>query len=183
MSDLHWQYLETLDNDMDTISRYVDFTSDNFETYSIEFVRLILAFCSEIDVVAKILCEKISPSSKATSINQYRLIITKKYPKFHTLEIEIPKHNIQLKPWAEWGEDNKNPSWWSSYNKVKHNRDRAYKQANLINTLNALSALFALLFYLDKKVPEMKLMTINDKHDGGCGFERWHAWRTPDEME
>ena len=183
MNHLHWQYLQTLDTDLDTTSRYVDFSQDNYKTYSIEFVRLLLATCSEIDVVAKILCKKISDTSQADNINEYRSTITAEYPKLCTLEIEIPKNRIVLKPWSEWGEEDKNPSWWRSYNKVKHNRDSAYKEANLLNTLNALAGLYVLLFYLDKQVPTMQLMKINSRYDGGVSFANWHSWRTPDEME
>ena len=183
MNHLHWQYLETLDIDLDTASRYVDFTEENYQTYSIEFVRLLLAVCSEIDVVAKILCTKINENSQGNNINEYRATITAEYPKLHTLEIEIPKHQIILNPWSKWGEDEGNPSWWRSYNQVKHKRDREYKEANLINTLNALAGLYVLLFYLDKKVPPLRLMRINSRYDGGSSFVSTHYWRTPDEMD
>lgn len=50
----NWQYLITLDSGLKELSRYVDIRSENFNTFSIEFVRLLLAAGSEIDVVAKL---------------------------------------------------------------------------------------------------------------------------------
>ena len=79
----NWQYLITLDLDLTEVSRYVYIRSENFGTFSIEFVRLLLAAGSEIDVVAKLLCEKINASKDCNNINDYRAVITAKYPKFH----------------------------------------------------------------------------------------------------
>src|SRR5689334_22322111 len=75
----YWEYFLTLDSDLETIARYVQFDSKNFKTYSIEFVRLLLATCSEVDVVAKLLCEIIAPNKSAENINQYRSIIMGEY--------------------------------------------------------------------------------------------------------
>ena len=98
----NWQYLITLDSDLKDVSRYVDVRPENFCTFSIEFVRLILAAGSEIDVVAKLLCGKIDGSKQCKNINEYRDVIMIKYPKFHSMIIDIPQHEIQLIPWEPW---------------------------------------------------------------------------------
>src|SRR5207249_8817300 len=54
---LHWDYYLVLENDLLSCRRYVEFHSTNMQVYSIEFVRILLATCSEIDVVAKGLCK------------------------------------------------------------------------------------------------------------------------------
>ena len=41
---------------MRATTRYVEPTQDNFQTYSIEFVRFLLSTVGEIDVVAQVLC-------------------------------------------------------------------------------------------------------------------------------
>ena len=78
----HWQYLITLDSDLKEVSRYVDIKPENFSTFSIEFVRLLLAAGSEIDVVAKILCDRIDSSKTYRNINDYRAAISGRFPTF-----------------------------------------------------------------------------------------------------
>jgi hypothetical protein len=143
----HWEFFMALDSDLDDASRYVEISPDNFKTYSIEFVHLLLAAGSEIDVVAKELCKKIEPSGNPSKITDYREIITRAYPKFHTIEISAPRHGITLRPWTSWG-IGCNPDWWQWYNKVKHERHLFYMEANLENVLGSISALFGIILYL-----------------------------------
>src|SRR6266496_4486996 len=120
----YWQYFLALDADLETISRYVEFNPANYNTFSIEFVRLILAAGSEIDVVAKLLCELIDPTKPCKNINDYRSIILSKYPLFYLTPITIPRYELQLNPWGVWdgGVNPLNPGWWTAYNAVKHER-------------------------------------------------------------
>ncbi len=105
----NWQYLITLDSGLKELSRYVDIRSENFNTFSIEFVRLLLAAGSEIDVVAKLLCKKINLSGSYKNINDYRQTITSKYPKFYKMIIDVPQYELQLTPWEDWKNNKK--SW------------------------------------------------------------------------
>lgn len=146
----HWQYLITLDSDLKEVSRYVDIRPENFATFSIEFVRLLLAAGSEIDVVAKLLCEKIDSSRTYRNINDYRVTITNKFPKYHSMVIDIPQYELQLTPWDDWNQ-NQNPSWWTACNNVKHQRDRNFQDANLENTINAVAGLFAMIWHLHRE--------------------------------
>lgn len=148
----HWQYLLALDSDLKTVSRYVEIVPENFKTYSIEFVHLLLAAGSEIDVVAKAICKAVAPNEAAEKIDQYRRIITNAYPKFSNLTFSVPGSGIPLAPWKSWEtplpNTPKNPDWWTSYNKVKHYRDVRFGEANLENSINALAGLFAMVLYL-----------------------------------
>jgi hypothetical protein len=53
---LHWDYYLTLEEDLKNLARYIDINSNNFNTYSIELVRILQIAASEIDVVLKLLC-------------------------------------------------------------------------------------------------------------------------------
>ncbi len=185
MLNPHWYYFLTLDSDLDNISRYVDFDKANFKTFSIEFVRIILAAGSEIDVTSKIFCEKIAPGKlkKEPNINYYREIITNKYPQLSSMKITIPKYQIDLNPWEKW-QGNENPLWWRKYNDIKHQRHQMYQEANLENTLNAVAGLFVFAYYLHVKwipinnLPWPKLLSVDDTYIQGAkfGFSYW----TPD---
>jgi hypothetical protein len=42
----HWNYLLALDRDAALIARFVELSTDNFGTYSIELARLLMAAAS-----------------------------------------------------------------------------------------------------------------------------------------
>ena len=72
---LHWNYFLALERDLETVSRYVEFTPDNYKIYSIELAHLLFAAASEVDVIAKLLCRQLDPQKRPSSINGYKPII------------------------------------------------------------------------------------------------------------
>ena len=143
----HWQYYKGIVCDIEVLSRYIEISQDNYRSYSIELTRIFLSVGSEIDVVAKLLCKEAYPKSTADTIDKYREILTQKSPRLPTVEISIPKCLISLEPWNDWLSE-KNPEWWSYYNKVKHKRDEHFREANLENVLLATAGLCVLVSYL-----------------------------------
>ena len=131
------------------MSRYIEFTTDNFEVYSTELVRLLLSVASEVDVVSKLLCKKLDATTKANDIASYRKILNLECPKIRDMKVLIPRYGLELIPWDNW-KNNKTPDWWVCYNDVKHQRNINFKKANLQNTLNSLSGLLCLLLYYYK---------------------------------
>ena len=150
---VHWNYFLAFDVDAEKLSRYIEFTADNFEAYSIEMARLLLSAASEVDVVAKLLCSKIDSSSRAENIRDYREILNTILPKIKDMKVHIRRHGLELTPWDNW-KHNRTPDWWTSYNDVKHARNINFRQANLKNTLNAIAGLFCLLLYYHKAEAE-----------------------------
>ena len=143
----YWHYFASLCDDVEKTTRFVEPTLDNFKTYSIEYARLYLAIGSEVDVVAKSLCEKIRPASKSENINTYRSVILSAFPGLPDLQVVVPRHEISFAPWLDW-QIGKNPPWWRSHNAVKHTRHKSFKEANLENTLHALGGLLIIVGYL-----------------------------------
>ncbi len=141
---LHWNYFLALEADLGTLSRFVEFTQDNFSTYSIEQVHLFLAAASEIDVVMKQYCAALAPSEPARNIEQYRNIIHRLRPELSSAAASLPRFGITLTPWSNW-QQNRSPDWWSDHNQVKHQRSEHFASAHLKNVLNAVGALFLLL--------------------------------------
>jgi hypothetical protein len=169
---IHWNYFLAIERDVEVLSRYVEFDARNFDSFSIEIVRLILAAGSEIDVVCKQVCRTINPSSNANDINDYRNEIMSSFTQTPHIEVIVPRFGLSLHPWDEW-RDAKNgvPVWWTAYNKVKHQRDYHYEKANLKNTLNAIAGLFVVVLYLyidDAESgglsPAPQLFRLHEKH-------------------
>lgn len=178
LSLIHWNYFLTLDADAANLSRYVEFKEDNFNSYSVEMARILLAAASEVDVVAKLLCKNVDPTSKAGNINQYRTKLTRAFPGMISMTVTIPRYALTLRPWDNWSQ-NKSPDWWCDYNAVKHERNANFERANLKNTLNSVGALFVVLlhFYCDKArngelVPLPSLFAIGETHVRGVDLSR-----------
>ena len=146
---LHWNYYIALEEDLSKISRYIEFSEDNFNVYSIELAHLLLAASSEIDVVLKALCNIINPSKKHKNINDYQRTIKDKLSNLINEPCYIHRYGLELNPSTNWNND-ENPHWWKDYNDVKHERDINFNKANLKNTLNALSALNLTIIYYYK---------------------------------
>ena len=142
----YWRYFLALEADLDATTRYVEPTGRNFATHSIEFARILLAAGAEVDVVAQVLCRQCNPSP-ASNIEQYRENILSKFPRFPTMRVVVPRFALLLEPWRDW-EQGQTPSWWRSHNKVKHERDAHFDDANLENAFTAVAGLFCLVLYL-----------------------------------
>lgn len=97
----HWNYLLAFDADLVGLSRYVEFHQGNFNCFSIEIARILLASAAEVDVVCKLLCKAISPKSRASNILHYRDTIRRAFPRIATFEVFLPRFGLCLRPWSE----------------------------------------------------------------------------------
>jgi len=151
----HWQYFLSLEQEIIKISHFISIDERNFDTFSLELLKIYLSVCSEVDVVARLLSKKIDLKTylektkndkKFKNMDTYRNIINLHYPAISKVSIKIDLYKINFKPWNNFSK-NENPEWWQQYNKVKHIREEFFHQANLGNTLNSLSGLLVLLNY------------------------------------
>jgi len=147
---VHSGFCRALLDDFRATIRYVAFIPDNHRTYSIEYLRLLLDTCSEIESLAKSLCEEHSRSQLRpnSNINDWRRIIVKHVPAFPSHDVRF-QFQFSLQPWADWGKTRaSNPAWWSAYNSVKHERSRHFHQANQLNVISALCGMSVFARYL-----------------------------------
>lgn len=75
----YWQYFRELEDEILATRRYVDFQSDNYGTFSVEYLKLYQAICSEIDVIGKAMAEEVDsnfkPDEKQNNIYKWWLVI------------------------------------------------------------------------------------------------------------
>jgi hypothetical protein len=145
----HWNYFLALEKDLENISRFIEFSSDNLNTYSIELTHLLLSASSEVVVLMKQLCSLVDPSSPHDNINDYASTIKAFIPSLINEEISIARFGLRFKPWDAWLGTN-NPNWWRSYNNVKHQRNNHFREANLQNTVNSIGGLLITVIYYYK---------------------------------
>lgn len=119
----YWNYYLALENKFLNAANFVALNSDNYNTYSFEFVNLILLIGSELDVTMKYL-SGISEGDKA-SIQNYADKILVEYPEILTREIKIQGMADTCKPFEGWNVDHPADSLvgWNAYNSVKHGSD------------------------------------------------------------
>ena len=68
-SPLHWRYFLLLEEDLMLLARYIEFARDNYDSYSVELGRILLSAGSEVDVVAKQVCQKVDPRLKLKTLD------------------------------------------------------------------------------------------------------------------
>jgi len=147
----HWSYYFSLEDDLIETMRYVEICEDNFDTYSTQFTRLLLAAASEVDVIAKLLCNQIDAASKPKNIDDYRQIIVAAFKAIPAIQMGIEWNPLRIKPWESWaGPHPSNPEWWRAYNGVKHERNANFKSGNLRNALGAIGGLYCLVRHLEE---------------------------------
>jgi len=147
--DTHWNYFLSLEEDFLRISRYIQFHKSNNKTYSIEFARLILAACSEVDVVAKAITGHLGARTK--SIDAHMNVMLRSYPNIHKHQVSMDRFGMSVKPWINWRKG-VSPDWWTSHNNIKHHRGTHFKEANLQNTFRSIAGLLILIVYYLKQV-------------------------------
>lgn len=140
----HWNYFLALESDLKRISRYIEIHPGNYKTFSISLAQLLLATCSEIDIVLREMCIMLS-EKMPEKIDQYFEIIEKRSEGFFKKQVLIPVYKLSLEPWAGWTKG-KSPEWWTAYNKIKHHRNLHYEKANLQNCIYALGALYIAIY-------------------------------------
>jgi len=141
-TESYWSYFLALEDDLATLARYVEFSNQNYQTYSIEMAHLLLAAASEVDVVMKLRCQQFGLAAR--NMEEYRRALRDRKPLLADLSISMPRFGLTLTPWANWRAD-ASPDWWSDHNLVKHHRDSSFAKASLKNLLNAMGGLFLLL--------------------------------------
>lgn len=143
----YWRYYRELEKEFLSTARYVEFVEDNFSTYSVEFLKLYQAVCSEIDVVGKMMASKANPAFNAKSRNNNIYKWWYEIQDFYYFTEEYSdavKTNLKLQdfecsfigiykicPWkgfrivknnSQYCRSEGLPDWWSDYNDVKHKR-------------------------------------------------------------
>lgn len=167
----YWQYFLELEDQFLVTRRYVAFEKANFGTFSTEYLKLLEAVCSEIDVVGKEIAHQIDASFKMTdssnNIQKWWYVI-QDWVVEEDLEPVPFLNDMEFSPWTGYrieqyvdkkgatrhrlDGESKTPYWWSSYNKVKHNRtlddpetqEKFFHRANLGNLCAAFTALYIL---------------------------------------
>jgi len=155
----YWRYYLSLEDDFIRTIRFVELCEENFDVHSIEYTRLLVSICAEIETILKQICienkiYKILRKKKdknenikieEANINEIKAkIIQIKGYHFDKMSVAVVNYNLkQIRPFKNWSTESTNFSdWWTAYNKIKHDREKNYPKATMKYVLEALAGLF-----------------------------------------
>lgn len=188
----HWDYAELLNEELGNATRYVELDEANFATYSLEFTRIILTACSEVEVVCRHLCDLAYPernnyfTENKVGMKKLAKSILAKYPKIYQAKMSTPRLGEDIFPFAPWKEGCKDVlPWWYAYNRVKHNRGTEYKKATLENAVYSVAGLLVIVSYLyitvtGQATPKMINNGVFDSNYSYCGLKVGPTEMLPD---
>lgn len=165
----YWDYYLELEEEFINTKKYVAFEKANGKTYSLEYLKLMQAVCSEIDNAAKFVASSLDHSFKVdkyTNIQKWGYVLQNELPQILKQKV-VFNHDTVIFPWSNWmyemyrdkkkalryrlKDKTKTPEWWSAYNSVKHQRSMVidngktnYSKANLYNLEQCFAALYVL---------------------------------------
>jgi hypothetical protein len=154
--NIYWNYFISIEDDLNNLSRFIEFDVRNENVFSIELVRLLISSSSEFEIVTKELCNIRDTTIRINNINDIRKNMLFFYPAIYDIEIIVPRFGLTYKPLINW-KNNNNCDWWASYNSVKHTRNEKYKDANLKNVINSIGALYIANLYYYNSLQEKNL--------------------------
>jgi hypothetical protein len=135
--------LRLLVEKLDEIFLYIEPSANSLNTYSHKTRELLILACTEVENLWQYYM-RISSHSPVNG----RMYTTKDYVKLGT-KLHLKDFEFRLKtyaalpsirPFANWDESAPTASlgWYDAYNKTKHDRDRYFSEATLINCINAV---------------------------------------------
>lgn len=160
----YWRYYIELEQEMLQTRRFVDFGVDNYKSYSLEYLKLYQAVCSEIDSFLKLLAKELNSdfNTKKADIQKCWFEVQMWYQTAGIKTVSFCRE-YELEPWAGYVVSRSNsqnnrlvysgtaPEWWKSYTNIKHARavlgpdgKPNFIKANLKNVSNAFAALYIL---------------------------------------
>ncbi|WP_313644573.1 hypothetical protein [Stenotrophomonas sp.] len=161
--DIHWAYFLALEEDLHRLSRFVEISESNFSAHSIECARLLLASCSEAEVVLKLA----AGLGRSKKLGDCLAPLGEDAGHLVSGKVLFRRSGLEIQPWRDWT-SSQYPEWWTAHNGVKHDRSNHYKEANIKHVAYAVAGLFAaLLLYLRRRgvravSPAPRLLRISD---------------------
>ena len=171
---MYWSYYLSIEKMMKNTSQYVAPSKQNCNTYSDEFMKIILLSCSEIDSILKIICKEngVILDDKKYNMSVYAETLLKQKdikewafsPERSTSSYDsgiicFPFKELDVKK-AYGG-----LTWWEGYQKLKHNRLDNAQVGNLENAVCAITAHFVLLrILMDLLAEDMSRKYVKEEY-------------------
>ncbi|MDE6597685.1 MAG: hypothetical protein K2K60_03495 [Clostridia bacterium] len=169
----YWKYYMMLENKFMASLNFVMLSTENYGTYSLEFVNQLFTIGSELDVVMKMISGFSETERK--NISDYAPIILSKFTELTNQEVKVQGLDCPIKPFANWNTAAPGDiKGWEAYNKVKHGRVANLKEAKLENVLNLLACIYVLeRMYLKEIADETGDIDIPESNSALFELKNW----------
>jgi hypothetical protein len=159
-----------IENDLRRVFEFVEPHNKNVDVFSTRLYEIFLRASTEFESNCKSILS-------ANEYNQKRDLNMRDYKKIEaatrlseyqirlTIWADAPRVLSPLEPWSS----GKSLSWYQDYNTVKHNRTDEFERANLKNTVDAVAALFAILF------AQFNILAFS-AHELVSSWNDWNGW-------
>lgn len=144
-----WHYYSVVEKDLENTSQYVEPRGQE-NVYSLEFAKILILACTEVESLFKMLCSEITDSSVSADMASYKGIILGKYPRIVDATVSVSRLGATIRPFGAWSSGKL--AWWDAYQKVKHDRGNCFSEATYMNAVYAVAAMHILLLYLSKMI-------------------------------
>jgi hypothetical protein len=163
-----------IQSDLQRLFEFIEPSDCNLDTYSFRIHDLFVRVCIEIEANFKaILIENIyNPTDrngnlipeKKWNFNNYRIVNKTHHLSSYKVHVPIWDGTQSVfEPFKQWATKTE-LSWYQAYNRSKHDRKIAFKEANFGNLLSAITGLLVLLssqFGKEDFSPGSRLLAIN----------------------
>ena len=143
----------------------------NMMVVSPKLYFLLMTICGQIESLVACICKDLDMYKNGEKFAACYKKLLEKSNVIENQSVQIVTTRNIIKPFAKTKNDT--PSWWTSYNKVKHTIPKGIEYATMENTLHALGGLYLLLI-LHRLVPDKTPNDILDKqywaHDSTMPF-------------
>lgn len=169
--NLFWPIYKQLEKEFKDLSYYIAINKKQLKTYSIKIADLILRTVSECENIASTICKRENIKFKDKNGHIRKVVRFDEYIERLNSTFKLERKNIsldyinvdsytfdwKLRPFRKEllkvnGKDKYIIPWYNAYNKIKHDRTKNFKLANLENLINSLAALFLLNIYFKNQV-------------------------------
>lgn len=127
--------------------RFVPYCTAHRNVWSAHFTEIILEAASQVDSILKATTKIIDPRAPdKLEIKDHR----KRFGKLVAKQDAIffgGASPVVVSPFSEWKGGNKNPEWWTAYNKLKHDRFTHQSRATLGHAVDAVAGLLLAIVY------------------------------------
>jgi hypothetical protein len=131
----HWRYFLLLESELEHAFRYVEPHSTNYNVFSLEFARQLVAVGAQFETIARLLCKEELPAYRSrNSIHLLREWLDQIIQNLFELEVTFLLTGETLQPFAGWTADS-GPPWWTAYNTLKHDPGEHIRSATMRNVL------------------------------------------------
>lgn len=182
-SQIYFQIYENLEREVIDLTSSIHFSDEQLNVYSIKIADLIVRCSVEIESISKEIYRKendmsedISAGSAIKFLDELYDITNKKI-KIYSRYFHLSKDKMELKPFKYTKKSKED--YYTTYNCIKHDRNKNLRKANIDTLIRVLGALFILNIYFKDEVIHLEKERQDSSFDKSGGSKIFNFYVAP----